>query len=56
MYILKEFRWKMEASLVWLNLIKPQFAALNVGFALDKKTATSNKVFDVFYCNRTSKL
>lgn len=32
----------------------PQFAKLNVGFALDEGIATPNEVFDVYYCERTT--
>lgn len=31
----------------------PEFAALNVGFALDEGIATSDDVFEVYYCERT---
>lgn len=32
----------------------PEFAKLNVGFALDEGIATPNEVFNVYYCERTS--
>lgn len=30
-----------------------EFAALNIGFALDEGIASPSEVFDVFYCERT---
>lgn len=32
----------------------PEFAELNIGFALDEGIATPHEVFDVYYCERTS--